>query len=71
MIKAIRDHLNESGKTYWQHTHWALKYGFILIWAGITSLIHAIFPLCFKYHSAKTVLRIAKLLENHPNINER
>jgi hypothetical protein len=35
----FKKHLNEAGKTYWMHFKFAFIAGFILLYAGITSII--------------------------------
>jgi hypothetical protein len=37
----FKKHLKEAGKSYWEHFKFAFIAGFILIYAGITSIIHA------------------------------
>jgi len=54
----FKKHLKEAGKSYWEHFKFAFIAGFILIYAGITSIINAIFPCFFQF----TSLKIAKYL---------
>lgn len=37
-------HLEEINATYWQHFRFAFHVGFVMILAGILTLIHAVFP---------------------------
>jgi hypothetical protein len=61
-------HLRDSKETYRSHSLWAVIAGFRLIWAGLLSLVHAIYPGWFAFHPAKTVIDLYyKRLHNHPN----
>jgi len=61
-------HLIDSNETYLSHSSWAAKAGFILIAAGIKSLLHAIHPGWFSFASAKTVIDLYyQRLHNHVN----
>ena len=60
-------HLNEAGKSYFEHFKFAFIAGFILIYAGITSIIHALIPSLFPFTSQKIV---KKLLDRSLN-NEK
>ena len=61
-------HLKDSNESYWSHTVWAIGAGLQLIWAGIVSLIHAVYPGWFPFHAAKTVIDLYyKRLHNHVN----
>jgi hypothetical protein len=65
-------HLKDSNESYWSHTVWAVGAGFQLIWAGIVSLIHAVYPGWFPFHAAKTVIDLYyKRLHNHSNPSYR
>ena len=63
----FKKHLNEAGKNYIEHFKFAFMAGFILIYAGITSIIHALIPSLFPFTSQKIV---KKLLEQSMN-NEK
>jgi hypothetical protein len=61
-------HLKDSNESYWSHSVWALTAGFHLIWAGIASLIHAVYPGWFQFSAAKIVIDLYyKRLHNHVN----
>ena len=53
-------HLEITGKSYRQHGAFAFRAGLWLFWAGITSIIHAIFPDVFPFTSEKIVMRLLK-----------
>jgi hypothetical protein len=59
MIARSRLHLKESGKEYGPHGVFALKAGFLLIYAGVTSLIHAAVPALFPFTSRDIVRDLA------------
>lgn len=41
------NHLGQTGQTYFQHLKWAMYAGALLLWAGLASVIHAVFPFVF------------------------
>ena len=59
----FKKHLNEAGKSYLEHFKFAFIAGIILLYAGITSIIHAIFPYFFKFTSLKIVKSLLKKVE--------
>ena len=59
----FKKHLNEAGKSYLEHFKFAFIAGFILIYAGVTSIIHAIFPCFFQFTSLKIVKSLLKKAE--------
>lgn len=62
-MKMFKKHLKEAGKSYWEHFKFAFIAGFILIYAGITSIVHAIFPCLFQFTSLKIVKYLLKKAE--------
>ena len=62
-MKMFKKHLKEAGKSYWEHFKFAFIAGFILIYAGITSIIHAIFPCFFQFTSLKIEKYLLKKAE--------
>jgi hypothetical protein len=61
-------HLNKSKVTYLEHLRWAILAGLRLIYSGIASIVHGIFPSLFDGVAPKTVIDIYHShLENHPN----
>lgn len=68
MFKGIKDHLKKSNVTYFSHMIWAFMAGLRLVWAGIASVIHGIFPNFFPGTAAKTVIDLYhERLVDHPN----
>jgi len=59
----FKKHLKEAGKSYWEHFKFAFIARFILIYAGITSIVHAIFPCFFQFTSLKIVKYLLKKAE--------
>lgn len=53
-------HLREANKTYGEHFAFAFKAGFILLWAGATSIVHAFIPSLFPFTSRNIVARLAE-----------
>jgi hypothetical protein len=63
-------HLRDSNETYGSHSIWAVTSGFQLIWAGLMSLVHAVYPGWFSFGAAKIVIDLYyKRLHNHTNKN--
>lgn len=61
-------HLDKSKVTYFQHLKWAMLAGIRLIYSGIASIIHGVFPNLFDGIAPKTIIDIYHThLENHPN----
>ena len=56
----FRKHLTEAGKSYWNHFMFAFRAGFLLIYAGIASIIHALIPSLFPFVSQKIVQKLIK-----------
>lgn len=54
-ITLSKHHLNQSQMTYFPHLYQAFSLGFVLIYAGIMSIIHAILPFLFPAKSAHQV----------------
>lgn len=51
-------HLAESNKTYIEHFKFAFYAGFMLLWAGLTSIIHAFIPSLFPFASRNIILKL-------------
>jgi hypothetical protein len=67
-VKKASNHLEKSRTTYTAHLKWAVYSGFVLIGAGIASILHGIFPSWFEGTTAKTVIEMFyRKLYNHPN----
>lgn len=68
MFKNSKIHLEKSQEKYFSHMIWAITSGFKLIWAGISSLLHAIVPGWFPGTAAKTIIDLYhQRLVDHPN----
>lgn len=68
MLKASKNHLEESQIRYKEHLKFALYASFLLMYAGIVSLIHAFIPAMFKGTSAFIVIKLyQQRLVGHPN----
>ena len=64
----MNQHLKDSDTTYINHAKWAFYASVRLIWAGITSFIHAICPSLFPGTSARTIIDLYhERLVDHPN----
>ncbi len=51
-------HLAESNKTYIQHFKFAFYAGWMLLWAGLTSIIHACIPSLFPFVSRNIIVKL-------------
>ena len=60
----FKKHLSEAKKTYWNHFSFAFCAGWILIYAGITSIIHAFIPSLFPFTSQKIVKNLMEKSQN-------
>lgn len=68
MIKKIKKHLEVNRVTFIQHFIFAIQAGFLLLYAGIASIIHAFCPAWFDGTPAKIVAKLYKgRIKNHPN----
>lgn len=68
MIKGSKQHLEDSKCSYIEHLKFAIYAGFLLIYAGIASVIHAFIPGLFKGTAAFIVIKLYNhRLKNHPN----
>lgn len=64
----FEDHLIKSKTTYIMHLKWAFLSGILLIYAGISSIIHGIFPNFFDGTAPKIIIKMYHShLVNHPN----
>lgn len=57
-------HLRDANKTYTSHFWFAAKNGFVLVYAGLTSIVHAIYPSVFKFTSRNIVAQLAEDLKD-------
>jgi hypothetical protein len=68
MFKSSKKHLLESQCSYIDHFKFAIYAAFLLLIAGIASLIHACVPAFFKGTAAYIVIKLYKMrLKNHAN----
>lgn len=67
-----KTHLRQVGQSYWSHHFFALKWGFVLIGAGLASIVHGLIPSLFPFYAPRTVRRISKMIidRNIPGENE-
>lgn len=66
--KQASNHLKKSRTTYTAHLKWAVYSGFYLIYLGIASIIHGLFPSWFEGTTASAIIRLFyRHLYNHPN----
>lgn len=61
VIGASKRHLQASGKAYFPHGWFAAKAGVLLIFAGLTSLVHAVLPCAFPFLSRDITRHLADL----------
>ena len=68
MFKSSKKHLIESQCSYGEHFKFAIYAGFLLLIAGIASLIHACIPSLFRGTAAYIVIKLYKMrLKDHVN----
>ena len=54
--KLFTEHPNSVNESYFEHMIYALKCGFILVFAGLGCLVHAFFPFLFTTKTSETVV---------------
>lgn len=59
VLARSRRHLEEAGKAYGPHGRFAVRAGFLLIWAGLTSILHGLVPAWFPFYSRDVVRSLA------------
>lgn len=69
-FKESRRHLEHVQESYGVHGLFAIKWGFYLIWLGITSILHGIFPFMLKFYTPQGILKLKKLMDER-NEEER
>lgn len=64
------EHLSRSKMSYWYHLKHSGGYGLRLIWLGLTSVWHALFPGVLRQYSARGVVRIYKEMKTHAHLRQ-
>jgi len=64
----FKKHLTEANKTYWNHFIFAFKDGFLLLFAGITSIIQAFIHSLFPFVSQKIMQKLTADSQLHRNL---
>jgi len=59
LIQRSKAHLKEANKTYFPHGWFAVKAGGLLLYAGLTSLVHGVVPAFFPFLSRDIVRSLA------------
>jgi len=54
-------HLKEANKKYFGHFRFAFIAGWLLIYAGITSIIHAFIPSLYPFTSLKIIKKLIQM----------
>jgi hypothetical protein len=68
MLRSSKKHLEESQVGYFEHARFAIYAAFLLVGAGLASIIHAFVPAWFKGTGAFVVIKLYnERLVNHPN----
>lgn len=72
MTNLFMKHPNSLGETYFQHMSYALKFGFKMLWGGLTCIIHAIFPFLFMKSASSVALTVLEdMVDRSPVLEER
>lgn len=69
-LKQSQNHLSDVKESYWRHGWFAVKWGFFLVWTGVVSILHGIFPFLFPFLAPKNVLKMKALMDER-NEEER
>ena len=60
MSNIFTKHPNSVNETYWQHLKFAISCGVKMLFAGLVSIIHGIFPFLFQTTGSTIILNLAK-----------
>jgi hypothetical protein len=63
MLRFLRDHLNDTGVTYWQHFRRSLSLSFLSAIASVVLLFHAFFPFLFVTSGSTIITKIGKCMD--------
>lgn len=63
LIQESKDHLELVGETYAQHGRFAIRWGFFLVWTGVASIVHGIFPSLFPFTAPRNILKLKALMD--------
>lgn len=69
MLKRTRQHLSSVGESYWQHAEFALRFGLVLVLAGMAAIIHALFPFLFEKTASEAVSYLAERIKTRGKSN--
>jgi hypothetical protein len=64
LINRWNEHLKENKMTYCQHMFFALFYGYLCVLAGISLIIHSIFPCILQTTGSDLVKKLNKRFSN-------
>ena len=62
-ISKSKKHLQDVKESYFFHGWFAIKWGFFILYTGIASIIHGIFPFLFPFTAPKNILKIKKMMD--------
>lgn len=65
MISKSKKHLESVNQSYVFHGSFAIKWGFYLVWTGVASIIHGIFPSFFPFTAPRNIARLTQLVKKH------
>ena len=70
MFSKSQEHLAEAKMTYFTHLTHGCANGCILIFAGVTSIAHAIVPSSFKSYSVLTVVSLYREIKKRRHLQK-
>ena len=59
MFTSSSKHLASVNETYFQHQHFAFKFGLTCMKAGLMAMVHGLIPACFETRASDIVKRLA------------
>ena len=67
MKNPFTEHPHSVGETYFEHMKKALKYSFVLYYAFIVVMIHALYPFLFTTTGSDVIAKLHKELKGRKN----
>lgn len=62
-MNIFTEHPTKANETYLQHLRFAMCCGFKMMMAGVSCMLHAIFPFCCKTNASEFVIKMHDILK--------
>ena len=63
MDNILTRHLREANEPYFEHMAFAMRFGVLGVIAGVTAIVHSVFPFLFITTSSSAYRRMTAMLE--------